>query len=240
MRHGRRLRFAANGMPVPVVGGHEPAPDIVRQLNAGLPPRGRHSRPSAAATGRINSSLHLSGTINTEVARDKIVAQQVEDISYDAIEWAIDEEPTGPGDARIAKLIFNAGPDNAFTVYDLGGITGTLLLTSEAGSVHLRIRMRKPEADEKAARLCDLGGFSGDFGARSAATRLSLSVRTVNPEVKVEFGLPEGGITLTGEHDTAVTVSAASPDGTATSSFEIVLDESIVNNAPAAGQSPSR
>ena len=159
-------------------------------------------------------------------------------MDHEAIKRAINEEPTSPGDARIARFSFDAGPGNAFSIYNLKGISGAYRLVNKSGKVSLVARHEEPERGDGYSCLLDLTGFSGELDFESGTTRATLSATPVNPAATTEFDLPDGGIKLSGLRDTVIAVSAMSADGTASSSFEIVFDKSLVTNPAPTEEAP--
>lgn len=189
-------------------------------------PRTGGSGISVVAPARV--SVPLKGSHLRDGHEVFFETSTVEEVDGEAIRRAINEEPTTPRDARIARFTFDAGPDNVFTIYDIEGISGTYRLVNQSGNMALEAGWRVSGAGENRRCLIDLAGFSGTMDLRNGTTRAKLIATTVNPAATVDAELPHDGIMLSQVQDTSITISAMSADGTASSSFEIIFDKNLI------------
>ena len=119
----------------------------------------------------------------------------VEDVDYEQIEQAIAEEPTSPGDARIAKFIFDAGPGSAFTIYDLRGLTGKYRLSERSGRAVLTASVAQPSSSERLI-LVDSSEFDGSSILSGGTNQLTLSFTPVNTATTVETAISDAEDTV--------------------------------------------
>lgn len=129
-------------------------------------------------------------------------SQEVPDIDEAAIDAAIAATEPRPDDARIAKLVVDAGPNAVAKLYDLGD------------------------------------GLSGTCRQRARRDQVSIHVRTMNPDATVQIDPPDSApgqqghvVTLPAGEDTVITITAASPDGTAQSEITYIAQR-IPENEP--------
>ena len=182
-------------------------------------------------TAQVRSSFHLAGDHHQETTKTSRAVHTVEDVDFECIEQAIAEEPTSPSDARIAKFTLDAGPGSVFTIYDLGGLNGAFRLAKKSGKAVLTASIPEPGSDEKSV-LINNSEFDGSSILSSGTNQLTLSYTRVNPSTTVSSAISDA-------EDTVITITAASEDGTATSSFEIIFDRSLGINVTRTGQAPT-
>ncbi|WP_419927259.1 hypothetical protein [Candidatus Poriferisocius sp.] len=82
--------------------------------------------------------------------------------------------------------------------------------------------------------LVDNSNFDGTSLLEDKTGQLTISCAAVNPSATARTGLTGGRGT-----DTTVTITATSPDGTATSTVEIVFDASLGINLTSQEQAPA-
>ena len=193
--------------------------------------REAQSTLGAYSTLQSRSSFHLAGVHHKDTTKAYRAVHTVENVDYEYIEQTIAEEPRSPSDARIVKFTLDAGPGSVFTLYDLGGLNGTYGLAKRTGRAVLTASIPEPISDEKWV-LINNSGFDGSSFLSSGTNHLTLSYTPANPATTVQTY-------LSCAEDTAITITATSEDGTATSSFEIVFDNSLGINVTPTRQAPA-
>ncbi len=205
--------------PSLVFGGCLPSPRI-RQCFSERPSTQRSPNDFGRVfTSQVRLSFHLAGIHHQDTTTVRSAVHTVEDVDYEYIEQAIAAEPTSPSDARIAKFIFDAGPGSVFTIYDLRGLSGKYRLSSNSGKVALTANIPEPNHGDKQV-LVNSSEFDGSSFLSSGTDQLTLSYFPVNPATTVETDISD-------VEDTIITITATSEDGTATSSFELIFDNSL-------------
>ena len=116
-----------------------------------------------------------------------------QDLSEAEIDAANAEAEARPDDARITKLVVDGGPD----------------ATSKMHAVR--------------------AGLSGTYRQRTRRDQLTIRVETMNPDATVEIDPPDSApnheghvVTVPDGEDTAITITATSPDGTAQSEIKYI------------------
>ena len=210
-----------------------PAPEIRRCFaNERLWAGGSKSANSALWT-QIRPVLTLKGRLHSDITTSRRVVRNVDTVDIEAIEREIENERTWPGDARIVKCVLDGGSGNTVTIYDLGGITGRYRLSIQNGDAHVVGRDSTRVSGEDTFRLIfndfDLESF--DSGNDN---RLNLKATVVNPGVTFSFEAAAydssddySGEAFAEARDRSVTVNAVSADGTAKSSFQVIVGHAI-------------
>ena len=222
-RHGPAI--SERETPSPVFNGGLPSRRILQCFPEWPPTQRSADNSGGIFTSQVRFSFHLAGVHHKETIKTRRAAHTVEDVDYEQIEQAIAEEPTSPGDARIAKFIFDAGPGSAFTIYDLRGLTGKYRLSERSGRAVLTASVAQPSSSERLI-LVDSSEFDGSSILSGGTNQLTLSFTPVNTATTVETAISDA-------EDTVMTITATSEDGTVTSSFEVIFDSSL-------GDLPSR
>ncbi len=216
--------------PSPVFSGGLPSRRILQCFPEWPPTQRRVDNSGGVFTSQVRFSFHVAGVHHKETTKARRAVHTVEDVDYESIEQAIAEESTSPSDARIVKFIFDAGPGSVFTLYNLGGLNGTFRLANRSGEAVLTASIPEPGSGEKYV-LINNSEFDGSSMFRSETNQLTLSYTRVNPATTVSSAISDA-------EDTVITITAASEDGTATSSFEIIFDRSLGINVTRTGQAP--
>ena len=220
----RRPATAAREAPSVVAKGCLPSPRILRCFPASPPMQLRGEGVGALLTAQARSSLHLAGVEHKSTTKTRRSVQTVDDVDYELIEQAIAEESGTPSDARIVKFTLDAGPASVVTLYDFGGLTGSLRIANQSGEATVTATISKP-GDERKQVLIDNTDFDGTSLLTRPTPGLTLSYTTANPATTVKADVSV-------EEDTRITITATSEDCSATSSFEIILASSLGIGAP--------
>ena len=128
---------------------------------------------------------------------DRRIVRELSDVDEAEIDATNAETEWRPDDARITKIVFDGGPGAKFKMHSIRE------------------------------------GLSGHFSRRVQHDRFSIHVETMNPEATVEIDPPdtapnqEGHVVAVPDgEDTAITITATSPDGTAHSKIEWIMNRS--------------
>ena len=217
----------------PIIGGCMPSPAIRQSFSGG--PTMRSVTPPVEITlaSQLRAGFPLTGTRDVRTTTTRLAVHNVKRTDDEQIEQAINAGTKLPSDARIAKFVFDAGPRNIFRIYDLGGLSGTYRLVEESGRVGLKASFPQPQSGEPIRRLHDLEDFAGSSHQEPGSIQLKLSATLMNPAAQGKIdshittqNLPChcASLPAVGAH---ILVTAASEDGTATSTFEIVIDRNL-------------
>lgn len=208
----------------PVFKGCRPSPRILRCFTALPPMLLRPDDYGAVFTLRVRANLNLVGVQHRSNTNAYNAVKTVEDVDFEIIEQAIAEESTLPNDARIVKLTIYAGTSSVFTLYDFGGLTGSMRIASKDGQA-VPISYIAEQNIESKQMLMTTGDFDGSSFLSHPTQRLTLSYTTANSATTVEA-------VLSVAEDTCIAINATSEDDTATSSFEIILENGLGVSAP--------
>ena len=236
------MREALNGAPVSSAGGlPTDAGDVsmldlplkVRDCFAEVPPPA-----SDAALGALNLrtdlrlEVNIAGTRHTSTIRHSEAMHDLTNADAEALDRAIAEEAQSSGDARIAKVTIDGGPDNVIRIYDLDGIRSSISIRAEAGGAV--VQLSKLRAFGRRECCADTTDFDSNFELSHDARQIILTVVTMNPDATAVIDqpcpnpdLPPNHINLCGDRDTEITVTAKSPDGTVSSRLNIVIDGAL-------------
>ena len=180
----------------------------------------------------LRLELNLAGKQQTSTVRESKAVQHAARADFEGLDRAIAQQDASPDDARIAKITIDGGPGTVTSVYDLDGVRSELRMRTESGGAVLGVGTTG--AASRSEILVDNSGFDGSFALGHDAQQLILIVVTANPDATVEIdqscpdpNLPANHISLCDDGDTHVTVTATSADGSQTSSFEIVIDQTL-------------
>ena len=217
----------------PIMGGCMPSPAIRRTFSGGPTFQPGTHPVEITLASQLGISLSLTGTRDVTTTTTRFALRDVKKTDHKLIEQAIEAGSRLSSDARIAKFVFDAGPRNTFRIYDLGGLSGTYRLVEDAGRIHLKGSISEPKGDGQIQRLHHLKDFAGTFHQEPGSIQLKLSGTLLNPaargNIDSHITTPDlschcAGLPAVGAH---ILVTATSEDGTATSTFEIVIDRNL-------------
>ena len=178
----------------------------------------------AVFTSHVGANLNLVGVQHRSNTNAHIAVKTVEDVDFEIIEQAIAEESRLPSDARIVRLTIYEGTISVFTLYDCGGLTGSMRFASKDGQAVQTSHTAEQNIESKQI-LIPSGDFDGSSFLSHPTQRLTLSYTTANSATTVVADLSVA-------KDTYITITATSEDDTATSSFEIILENPLDVSAP--------
>ena len=192
----------------------------------------------------------------------------VPDYDQEELERKIASVETSPGDARITKVVIDGGPGSKIEAYATGGLQLPVQLhiirdrtvpdrqarmeahykIDEHAASTGELDTEEPSTDEQQPRdSVHFRGtdFDGSFNLGYDSQQVILEVTTANPDATVRIDqpcpsadLPSNHVPLAPDRDTYILITATSPDGTKSTSFEIVIDGLLGPGARFVGGTP--
>ena len=232
-------------------------PSEVLECFSHWPPRRSKDRPEGSLEALIQPGLRMVGSSQVDTTISHLAIQKIKNVDYQRVEQALADEPTGPSDARIAKLIFDAGPGSVFSSYSLDDIFEVYEIVEESGVAKVRVAtpMASVAIDSDRTDSHPLYNFSEFDGVSILSDRpkaVILFVETMNPAARVSLIDPRteevsssarfdpsiGGyrIRISETEDTAINITARSVDGKADARAGILIRSSLWRSTRAAAQ----